>query len=276
MNTAYLTLKTATRLYGKPPAALDGAERLHAERLAKRQFMLEAKVLASAEARDVTVPEATVRAAIAEVQGRYADAQTFYADLAENGLTLEEYTEALRRELNVEAVLEKVASRAARVSDLDVDLYYHFHREEFTRPETRRARHILVTINDHLAENTRAAARARIDAIAARLRKDPGRFEEQAIKHSECPTALQGGLLGEVKRGVLYPALEEALFALPVMALSPVVESDLGFHLLRCDAIRPAGPIPLAEARPKIRAQIESRRRAICQKAWLKSLGSAT
>jgi len=107
---------------------------------------------------------------------------------------------ALERELKVEAILEKVATRAAKISDMDVELYYQFHPEQFRRPETRLARHILVTINDSIAENTRAAARQRIEAIATRLAKEPQRFEEQALKHSECPTALDGGKLGDLPR----------------------------------------------------------------------------
>jgi nitrogen fixation protein NifM len=174
--------------------------------------------------------------------------------------------------MKVDAILEKVASRSARIDEVDIDLYYQFHPDEFMRPEIRRARHILITINEDLPENGREAARKRIDDIAARLAKDPKRFEEQALKHSECPTAMNGGLLGEVVRGKLYPELEAVLFALNAMAISPVVESELGFHILRCDEVMPAGSVPLAQVRDKVREMLETRRRRICQNAWIKSL----
>lgn len=276
MNVAYLVLKTATSLYGKGTAALSAEELAKAERIASRQFGIEAKVLASPEARDVAVPEATIEAALAEVSGRYPDAEAFQTDLAGNGLSVAQYAAALARELRVDAILEKVASHAAKIGDVDVDLYYQFHPDEFLRPEIRRARHILVTVNETLPENGRAAARKRIDDIAARLAKDPKRFEEQALKHSECPTAMQGGLLGDVVRGKLFPELEAALFAMPAMAIGAVVESELGFHILRCDAITPAGPVPLAQVRAKVREMLESRRRRICQNAWIKGLGDGS
>ncbi|HEX8980029.1 MAG TPA: nitrogen fixation protein NifM [Parasulfuritortus sp.] len=272
MNVAYLVLKTANSLFGKGTSALSSSELEKAEKLAARQLDLEAKVLASPEARDVVVPEATLQAALAEVRGRYTDDEAFQNDLAGNGLSVGQYAEALARELKVEAILEKVASRSAQVSDVDVDLYYQFHADEFMRPEIRRARHILVTINDDLAGNERPAARQRIDEIATRLAKDPKRFEEQALKHSECPTAMNGGLLGDVVRGKLYPELEAALFALAEMEISAVIESEIGFHILRCDEVRPAGPVPLAQVQDKVRAMLETRRRRICQNAWLKSL----
>lgn len=272
MNVAYLVLKTAHSLYGKNPAALETEELRKVERMAARQFDLESRVLASPESRDVVVPEATIDAALEEVRGRYQDFNSFQDDLAGNGLSIEAYRVSLERELRVESVLEKVGSRSVKVSDIDVELYYHYHPDQFQRPETRIARHILVTINEDLAENTRTAAQERIQAVAARLAKDPKRFEEQAMKHSECPTALNGGLLGQVKQGQLYPELDAVLFQLEPMRLSPVVESTVGLHLVRCDKVVPAGRVPLDQARDKVREMLMERRKRICQNAWIKQL----
>jgi len=60
------------------------------------------------------------------------------------------------------------------------------------------------------------------------------KFADLALKHSECPTALQGGVLGIVPRGKLYPELDAVLFSLKVGAVSDIVESEIGFHLLLC------------------------------------------
>lgn len=270
MNNAYLFLKTAHSLYGKGPIALDQQERAKVESLAAKQYDIERRVLGSNEARAVVVPPVTLESAWREIRSRYASDEEFNEDLASNRLTTAAFLAALERELKVEAVLEKVGSRAATVNDLDVELYYHYHGEQMLRPETRIARHILVTINPELAENTRTAATARIMAIAKRLAKDPQRFEEQAMKHSECPTALQGGLLGEVRKGQLYSELETVLFTLAPMHISDVVESTLGLHLLRCDSIEPAGKLRLDQVREKIRELLVSRRKRICQNAWLR------
>jgi len=182
----------------------------------------------------------------------------------------------MERELKVEAILEKVATHAEKINDVDVELYYRYHPDQFRRPETRLARHILVTINESIAENTRTAARKRIDAIAARLSKDPARFEEQALKHSECPTALDGGKLGDLPRGKLFPELDKALFELKSGEVSGVLESDLGFHILRCDAITEASVLTLEQAHGHIRKLLEQRRKRVCQQAWLKQFLSGS
>ncbi|MBW8458734.1 MAG: nitrogen fixation protein NifM [Thiobacillus sp.] len=271
-GVAYLELKAAQNLFGKAPAVLEASERARVQCVAAKQYGLEARVLAAPEARDATVPAPSLAAALAEVRKRYADEADFHADLLHNGLDEAGFTDALERELMVEAILEKVGTRAARVSDIDVELYYQYHPDQFHRPEIRRARHILVTINDELPDNTRAAAQARIEAIAARLAREPQRFEEQAMKHSECPTALQGGLLGEVPIGQLYPELDAALFRMQEGEASEILESPMGLHLLRCEAITQAAVLPLKDARGPIRTLLEQRRKRVCQQAWVNQL----
>jgi nitrogen fixation protein NifM len=269
-GTAYLEFKMAQSLYRKAVAALTDAERREVQRVAARQRRIEAKVLATPEASGVCVPDATLESAVGEIRQRYGDEAEYLADLAANGLDPGVLEAALRRELAVEAVLEKVSSGAAPVSDTDAELFYRLHIDRFVQPERRRASHILVTINDTFAENRRDAARQRLASIAQRLAREPERFAEQAAKHSECPTALQGGLLGEYRRGQLFAALDAALFALREGELSEVVESPLGFHLLRCDAILPPRAIPFHQALPRIRTTVADQRARNLQRAWLR------
>lgn len=271
---AYLELKTAQSLFGKSPAELAEDERNRVRHLADRQYGLEAHVLRAPEAHDAVVPQTSLESAIAEIRKRYDEADEFIADLARNGLDEEGFVTALERELRVEAIMEKVGARAPQVSEIDVELYYQYHPDQFRRPETRRARHILVTVNPELPDNTPDAARTRIEAVAARLEKNPKRFEEQALKHSECPTALQGGLLGDIPRGQLYPELDAALYGMSAGQISGVLESPLGFHLLLCESIKAEQNLSLNQARGPIRDMLEQRRKRVCQQAWLKQLQS--
>lgn len=269
---AYLELKTAQSLFGKPPMELAEAERAKVRNLADRQYGLEARVLHTPEARDAMLPQASLQAALEEIRKRYPEAEEFDSDLARNGLDQDGFIAALERELRVEAILEKIGTHAPRVSEIDVELYYQYHPDQFRRQETRRARHILITLNPELPENTATTARARIEAVAARLTKEPKRFEEQAMKHSECPTALQGGRLGEVPRGQLYPELDAALFTMPAGQVSDVLESPLGYHLLLCESIQEERVLSLDQARAPIRNLLEQRRKRVCQQAWMKQL----
>lgn len=271
-DTAYLEFRTAQSLYKKGIAALNREERKEVVRVARREREIESRVLATAEARGVVVPAATLEAVLEDMRGRYDCIDDYLADLAAHGLSEDMVMHALRRELAVEAVLERVSGRVEPVSETDAELFYRLHFERFRRPERRRASQILVTVNEQFPENRRAAALVRILAVAARLARDPQQFGAQALKHSECPSAVQGGLLGEFRRGQLFAALDEALFALDAGGISDVVESPLGFHLLRCDAVLPAVTVPFAEAAPRIREMLQANRKRDAQQAWLREL----
>ncbi|MFY9327012.1 MAG: peptidylprolyl isomerase [Georgfuchsia sp.] len=149
---------------------------------------------------------------------------------------------------------------ATHISDTDIEIFYHLHQPRIRRPETRVLRHILITLNNEFAENRPLQARARLNDIRKTLVREPHRFAELALKHSECPTSLNGGLLGTVPRGQLYPELEPVAFALKAGELSAIAESPMGLHLLRCDSIEPARELSLAEASPSIRRHLEKMR----------------
>ena len=83
---------------------------------------------------------------------------------------------------------------------------------------------------------------------------------------------MEGGQLGKISAGQLYPALDAALFKLSAGQLSGVLESELGFHLLLCEAIHPAKTLPFDQVHERIHQALEQRRRKEQQKQWLASL----
>lgn len=271
-SSPYLTLKLSHELYSKSPDGLDEGERKRVAAIAARQQEIERRILGSAHAALVVLPGASIEACVKDIRDRYPDEPEFEADLGRSGLSVATLREAVERDLKVEAVLELVAAGAAPVSDTEVEIFYLQHLERFTRPETHTLRHILVTINDELPGSARDVALAKIDAVRERLLKDIARFSEQALKHSECPTAMNGGLLGKVPRGKLYVEVEAAAFALAPGELSAVVESPLGFHVVLCDAIEAATQVPLAEVRERVREHLAAGRRAAVQKSWIAGL----
>jgi len=267
---AYLVLQAALGRFGRPTAELSVTEHQEAERQAARAAAIQRRVLGRPEARAVVVAEGAVDAACSAIAARYDAHAVFVADLARNGIDEAGLRCALARELRVEATIERAAEALVSVSDTEVEIYYWAHADRFLRPERRDARHLLITVNDDYAENRRATARARIETIAAELAGNGARFGAAARRHSECPTALEDGVLGRLPRGQLYPALDAVLFSLPVGGVSGVVESPIGLHLLLCEAVHPAGMVPLASVHGKVRGLLEERRRRAFLRDWLR------
>ncbi len=268
----YNLLRAALSLFKKSPNELAEAELRQAKTQALNEFKIESRVLNTPEAAAVIITEQELQQAYQEIRDRYDDEAAFFNDLERNRLNQESLRAALHRQCKVNTVLEWVAGRAPAISDADIGIYYQLHSDQFQRPERREACHIFISINPDYAENTAETALMRARELADKLRKKPHKFADLALRYSECPTALQGGVLGIVSRGTLYPELDEVLFNLKAGEVSEVVKSEIGFHVLLCKSVQKPETLSLAKAAPKIRQLMNDRARRTCQRAWIAGL----
>jgi peptidyl-prolyl cis-trans isomerase SurA len=79
----------------------------------------------------------------------------------------------------------------------------------------------------------KAFARAKLAGIRKRI-VDGADFETMARIYSEDPgSAARGGELGDFTRGAMAPEFEAAAFSLQPDELSPIIETEFGFHILK-------------------------------------------
>ena len=72
--------------------------------------------------------------------------------------------------------------------------------------------------------------------MLATLQESPASFAALARAHSRCPSAGQGGNLGQLIRGQTTPEFERALLALePDELCAEPVATRYGFHIIRLD-----------------------------------------
>jgi len=143
-----------------------------------------------------------------------------------------------RRETDEEAMMRGLIEREVAVPESDDDTcqrYYDRNRARFRSPDIFEASHILFAA---LPADKEAHAKAHDDAAAAlaELRERPDRFADLARLHSRCPSAAQGGNLGQITRGQTTPEFEQALTALtPGQLCEAPVATHYGFHVIRLD-----------------------------------------
>jgi peptidyl-prolyl cis-trans isomerase C len=271
----YHMMRVARERFQSGLSALSTRQLTEVTRNAEDSLELENLVLASPEALGVVIMPKHVGTALDELAAGYPDPETFVVDLDLNGLTIDSLALGLHREMVFEAVMQRVGARHIPVDAIDEQVYYEQHREDFTTPEQRTARHLLITVNSDDPE-IRNAALERLDWLAGQMKGPPQRrakrFANLALQHSECATADQGGRLGELARGQLDPRLDDVLFRLPEGAVGGPVETELGFHLIYCERIKHARTRPFSEARESIRALLIERRRRDCQASWIAKL----
>jgi len=133
----------------------------------------------------------------------------------------------------------------------EAELRARFEAEsgQFARAERRRARHILLPV-DAAAEGE---GRAEAERVRARLLQGES-FADLARSLSQDPgSAVAGGDLGEVTRGMMVPEFEQALFALQVGEVSRPVRTQFGWHLLEVLEIIPASTPPFETVQAQLR-----------------------
>ncbi|MDJ0738454.1 MAG: SurA N-terminal domain-containing protein [Gammaproteobacteria bacterium] len=132
--------------------------------------------------------------------------------------------------------------------------YFEDHRSEFVAREERQMRHILVAVSAGADEATNDAARDEAQSLLTRLR-DGEDFAELARAHSDDPgSANNGGDLGWVERGLMVPEFEEAGFALALEAISDVVRTDFGYHIIQVTGVRGGSDADFADVRDQVDA----------------------
>jgi len=266
---AYPRLKLSMQHFGKVPADLTEKESEQVERTLTHQLKIEDKILRYAAKAELKVMPDALNAAVDEVKGSYPDEDAWKASMGAASLDLPSLKEALRRELLVSMVMDRVVENIKPLPEEAAKAWYMDHPRQFLQPERRMARHILITIDDENPDNYEETAYQRLLDIRSQVMNKPSKFAELAMRNSECPTGVNEGKIGLVKQGQLYPELDEVLFKLPARGFSEIVRSPMGFHLLWCEKILPAAPMPIEEAIPKIiESQLANAKQKL-QKQWL-------
>ena len=143
-----------------------------------------------------------------------------------------------RRETEEAALIQDLIEREVVTPEPDAATcrrYYEQNRQRFRSRPIYAAAHILFAA---FKGDERGYARARRDAasVLAELKARPERFGELARAHSACPSAAQGGVLGQIVDGQTTREFERALAELKPGSISEApVETRYGLHIIRLD-----------------------------------------
>lgn len=133
--------------------------------------------------------------------------------------------------------------------------------KDFTKPETVRASHILFSTQNVQTPEEQDAAKAKAIAVLAEVRKPDADFAALAKQHSQCPSGPNGGDLGSFPRqGVMVEPFAAAAFEMQPGAVSDVVETPFGYHIIKVTERNPSRVVPLAEAEVMIRDDLRMER----------------
>jgi len=165
----------------------------------------------------------------------------------------------------VDAVIEQEV-RVPTADEASCREYFEKNRSRFHTEALIEARHILLPAPpDDLdaLESQRAVA----ETLIARLEQDAGAFKRLAREYSACPSAYDGGNLGQLSRGQTVREFEEKVFGLPEGLATRPVETRYGWHVVDIVHRVDGAPLPFETVRERIAEYLieRSRRRAYSQ-----------
>lgn len=172
--------------------------------------------------------------------------------LAQQGLTLQEYREGLKKQLMKAKIIQLKVKNRVQVTDEDVKSTYQKRQALDAREFKVRARHMLFLVPRGGDEGP-----AKQKALAAKQRVDAGAdFAAVAQEVSEDPTAKNGGALGVFSRGEMVAEFEKVAFSTEPGTVAGPVRTQFGWHLILVDERVPLQSAPLDQVEEDLRNRL--------------------
>lgn len=216
------------------------------------------KVLAQeTKARNVAVPDAEVDARIGQIRGQFPNEEAFTSMLTQRKLTLEQVKSDARQDMAISKMIEaEIASKIA-VNPEQVTDFYAKNPDQFKEGDSVRASHILIAVPKGADATAKAQARTKAEGVLKDVKAGKD-FAALAKEHSADPgSAAQGGDLGFFQQGQMVGPFNDAAFGLAPGAISDLVETDFGFHIIKVAEKKPGRTIPLEEVKPQVEQYLQ-------------------
>lgn len=241
-------LKDLDALSAKDPLTVQNAK----DEIIK-SFILRSLALDWARTQNLSVSEKELDAEIESARANYPDDLSFRRALAQENLSFSEWREEMRYSMIEKLVFKKIGEKIKSPTDDEIRRAYEEKKDSFRKKDRIYLRQI-VTDDE-----------AKADLIKAELKKKD--FAETAKKYSSAPEAKEGGLVGWIEKGSVD--FFDPAFNLPIGAVSSIIKSPFGYHILKVEKKLPASKGTLDEVRPLLVREIRAKKEQSEFVAWL-------
>ncbi len=221
----------------------------------REQFEQEAAAL------DVKITDKQVDARLEQIQKQYfgGDKKKFEKQLSDQGLTEAQVRRDIRSQVVSEKIFEEV-TRKVTVTDKQVEDYYNKNKAQYSQPQSREVRHILVKTKkqaDDLYNQLQAGAD----------------FSELAKKHSEDTGSKANGGKLTISKGQTVAPFDQTAFLLKKNVISRPVKTEFGYHIIQpIGDVKEAKVTPLKEVKDSIRQQLAQTKKNEAMTKWVDEL----
>ena len=185
------------------------------------------------------------------IKARFADQQGFNQALTDMNISEADFKEQVKRGMSIQKLLEKEIYEKLVVTDEESRSFYDNNPNFFEKPEQVRASHILIKVAEDDDEETKAAARKKIEGVLEKVAAGED-FERLARTYSEGPSRTQGGDLGYFDRRKMVKPFSDAAFRLQPGEVSPIVKTRFGYHIIKVVDRKPETKLAYDDIKPRL------------------------
>lgn len=206
-----------------------------------------------AKKEDITVSDESIQAEYDELVESYGGEDALQAIYDEYGLT----EESVKDNIRMYQLTKAVVAASIELSDEEVEQYFEDNKDSYGQAEQVVASHVLLE-DEAAAKEVLAKIQAGED------------FEELAKSFSKDEeTNADGGDLGYISRGQMDESFEEVAFSLEKGAVSEVVQTPEGYHIIKVTDKVPAEEAKLEEVKEEVYADLLEERVSEEYMYWL-------
>lgn len=211
-----------------PPETLKKATDTALDQLTSAELLYQAASKTEIKDLDKQVSER-----IARLKSKYPSQAELEKALESMDMSLKFMEEAIRKEVVINAFVERQFAPQATVSPDEVKKFYEDNKDKaFKQGERVQVSHILVPVSQKSTPEAKKQAKEKALALLKRLQAGAD-FAALAKAESASPSKAAGGDIGIVAKGQTVPEFEKAAFALKAGRISDVVETRFGYHIIK-------------------------------------------
>ena len=190
------------------------------------------------------------------LERKYGTGERFEKYLKRNNLTLEGVRSSLRARVYIDEYLREKGISEPQISEERIREAYEQNPDSYSTEETIKVSHILIAVDESAGAEDDEQALKKTEKIHREILEGKD-FAEMAREHSHCNSASGGGSLGYVKRGYMPAEFDTVAFATEKDAVSEVVKTKFGYHIIKVFDKKAAGVAPYEGVREFIKKHLQ-------------------
>ncbi|WP_293445516.1 peptidylprolyl isomerase [Persephonella sp.] len=210
-----------------------------------------------AQKKGIKIPEKQVDDLIDQLAKKYKSKENLEKLLKQTGVTLDQFRLELKKRLAIDKLLSKYVT--VNITEKDLKEYYEKNKYKFKEPPALKIRYIYIKV-DPSKPKGRQIAKERAEKAYKEI-KEGKDFGDVAYRYSDDLSRIKGGELGFVHRGRFDKPVEEVIYKLKKGQVSEIIETELGFHIVKVEDKRPERLVPFEKIKDKLKKELEEKYR---------------